>query len=232
MKKKNITEQELDFTDVFFKEVSEDVQNDNIKAFWKKYGIHIIAFVTICLTIAVSFETIKHWRDLKNQEYSNAFAYAQSLYNQGETENSLKALTDLVNHGNATYKDIASLKIINILLEQNQTEDALKRLEDFSRNAHKEKFKNAALMKLATYKADTLSAQEMSDLLSPLFKQENSAWQMEAKELVALCALRDGDKKQALALYEEIAKASDLNDILRSRVQNMISVLTSTGDNK
>ena len=232
MKKKNVPEQELDFTDVFFKEVSEDVQNDNIKAFWKKYGVQIVVFVALCLTIAVSFETIKHWRDVRNQQYSNSFATAQSLYNQGKLDDSLKLLQDLSKDGNAIYSDIAETKIINILLEQNKTEEAFARLEDFIKNAHNKKLKNAAIMKLASYKMDTSSYDEMNLLLAPVMQEDNSAWLMEAKELLALSALKEHKTDHALTLYNEIVKAHDVFDALRARAQNMISVLTSTGDNR
>ena len=232
MIKKKVPEQELDFTDVFFKEVSEDVHNDNLKAFWKKYGTQIVVFVALCLTIAVSFETIKHWRDVRNQEYSNAFALAQSLYNQGKVEDSLKTLQKLSKDGNAVYSDIAETKIITILLEQNKTDEALTKLENFVKNAHNDKLRDAALMKLASYKINSLSFDAMKQLLAPLMQDDNSAWLMGAKELLALSALKTDNKDQALALYTDISKAPEVHETLRARAQNMISILTSTGDNK
>ena len=228
MKKKSIPEEELDFTDVFFKEVSEDVHNDNIKAFWKKYGVQIVAFVAVCLTIAVSFETIKHWRDVQNQRWSDAFAYAQLLENQGKFDDSLAALEKLAKDGNAIYSDLARMESSNILFAQDKQDEALVALEDFVKTAHTQKIKNAALMKLASYKADVLSATEMTTLLEPLLT--DSAWVQEAKELVAATYLRQGDTAQALEIYQAIASSSDVNDVLRARAQNMISVLTSTGD--
>ncbi len=227
MKKKNIPEQELDFTDVFFKEVSEDVQNDNLKAFWKKYGVHIVAFTAICLTIAVSFETIKHWRDLQNQRWSNAFAYAQVLENQGKSDDSLATLDDITKNGNAIYADLSALEKINILFEKNQKDEALTALSDFIDNANNDKLKNIALMKLASYKAETLSAEEMTNLLKPL---EGTVWSSDAKELIALVHLRNNDVAPALSLYQEIVASPNINSILRARAQNMISVLTSNGE--
>lgn len=229
MKKKNIPAEDLDFTDVFFKEVSEDVQNDNLKAFWKKYGVQIVAFVAVCLTLAVSFETIKHWRDVQNQKWSNAFAYAQILHTQGKTEDSLKALQQLQDDGNAIYSDLAVLKEINILFEQNKTSEALSKLETFIAQAHNDKFKNIALMKLASYRADQFSPEQMLDLLKPLLNN-SSVWQAEAKEMVALTYLRDNDNAKALVLYQEILESHDINDLLRARAHNMISVLTNAGE--
>lgn len=232
MIKKKIPEQELDFTDVFFKEVSEDVQNDNIKAFWKKYGTQIVVFVALCLTIAVSFETIKHWRDLRNQEYSNTFALAQSLYDQGKLDNSVQTLQKLSKDGNAIYSDIAEVKIIDILIEQNKISEALTKLEKFIDKAHNDKLRDAAIMKLASYKVNTLSFEEMEQLLAPLMQEDNSAWVIGAKELLALSALNSNNQNKALALYTEISKAPEVPETLRARAQNMISILTSTGDNK
>ena len=227
MKKKNIPEQELDFTDVFFKEVSEDVHNDNLKAFWKKYGVQVVAFTALCLTIAVSFETIKHWRDLQNQRWSNAFAYAQVLQTQGKQEDSLKALQDIADNGNAIYADLAAMKKINILFEQGNKDAALTALSDFIKNAHNDKFKNAALLKLAYYKIDTAGADEITALLKPL---DGSVWEAEAKELIALTLLRENNVSDALAIYQGIIALPNINDILRARAQNMISVLTSNGE--
>lgn len=232
MKKKNIpTPEELDFTDVFFKEVSEDVQNDNLKAFWKKYGVQIVAFVAICLTVAVSFETIKHWRDKQNQEWSNAFAYTQFLQSQGKLEDSIKALEQLSNKGNAIYSDLAQMEIINILFSQNKQDEALDKLQDFIASAHNDKLKNIALMKLASYKADVLSADDLSQLLKPIL-DNNTSWQPEANELIATALLREGKIQQAINIYQDIVSLINVNDALRARAQNMLSVLTSTGDKK
>lgn len=232
MKKKNNTNPEFDFTDAFFKEVSEDVHNDNLKAFWKKYGVQVVAFVAVCLTCAVSFETIKHWRDVSNQKWSNAFANAQVLQKQGNIDDSIKILENIAKKGNDIYADEANMEIINIMFEQNKTDEALKKLEEFISNANNDKLRTVALIKLATYKIDNSSPEEISKLLSPIIDDENSVWILEGKELLALSYLNANQKDKALAIYEEISKNNNANEILRIRAKNMISVLTSSGESK
>lgn len=220
--------EDLDFADVFFKEVSEDVHNDNLKAFWKKYGAQIVVGVALCLTIAVSFETIKHWIDVQNQKWSDAFAYSQILIKQGKENESISALTNIEKNGNDIYSDIAQLETINLLLEKDQKELALKKLEDFILSANNDKLKNLALMKLVSYKVDTASASELKALIQPLM---NTVWASEAKEFVALAHLRNNEKDKALEIYNEISSSHNISDILRARAQNMISVLTISGEN-
>lgn len=152
---------------------------------------------------------------------------------QGKIEESLAALKSLEKNGNDIYADEAGLKIVSILLENNKTEEALEKLKVFIKNANNEKLKNIALIKLATYMVDTATPEEMMQLLSPLLDNENeNAWKFEAEELVALTYLAHNQEAKALALYENILKSNNVNDSLRIRTQNMISVLTSAGDNK
>lgn len=232
MKKKKNTVATPDLAEAFFREVSEDLQNDNLKAFWKKYGVQLVALVTICLTIAVSFETIKHWRDQHSQQWSDSFAYAQVLQNQGKLDDSLKLLAEIEKHGNDIFADEAQLETVNILFEQGKKTEAMAKLEKFVKSANVDKLKNIALIKLATYKIETATPDEMSKLLAPLAEDVKSPWQPEALELIALSYLQAGDEAKALVLYEDIVKNNDISDILRVRAKNMISVLTSGGENK
>ena len=58
MKKKD-TQEDLQAAENFFKEVSADVHNDNMKKLWDTYGLQIIIAIAAILTVAVSFETFK-----------------------------------------------------------------------------------------------------------------------------------------------------------------------------
>ncbi len=56
MKKKE-TKEDLQAAENFFKEVSNDVKNDNMKKFWDDYGLYVIIAVAVVLTFPVSVET-------------------------------------------------------------------------------------------------------------------------------------------------------------------------------
>lgn len=226
MKQKKNSNPEFDFADSFFREVSEELHNDNMKALWKKYGVHIVAGVIIVLTIAVSFETIKHWKERANQNWSDAFAYAQMLQNQGKFEESIIQLQSIAAKGNDIYADEAAIKIANILFEQGKNDEAVKALEEFIAKANNEQLRNASIMKLATYKIDTLSTADLRTLLHPVLEPD-SAWINEANELIALSYLKHNNTQEATKIYQDMAARNDLNDNLRARVQNMISVLNS-----
>ena len=70
--------------EAFIKEVNEDLKNESMKKMWDKYGLYIIILVVAALTAAVSFEAIKAWYTKKLQTWSDSYAYALSLQNQGK----------------------------------------------------------------------------------------------------------------------------------------------------
>ena len=235
MKQKKTPAPETDFADAFFREVSEDVHNDNIKAFWKKYGVQIVAVVVICLTAAVSFESIKHWRDQRSQRWTDTFVQAQQLADGGKYDESVKVLTSLAQNAGNIYADEARLEIINILLKQKKEDEALAQLENFTKTTRHEQLRNAALVKLALYKVDTAKTDEIVALLEPILNDKDSAWLPHAKEILALSFLQQGDGNRAESLYNEILKyyeQTGSDSRLRVRAKNMVSVLAYEGEHK
>lgn len=213
--------------DAFIREVTEELKNDNLKLLWKKYGLYITIGIVILLTAAVSFETIKSWRIKQHQSWSDTYAYALALQNQGRFTESLEVLDKIEKSGNNIYADIAKMQSANIMFEQGRTDDALAILEEIvkSRDVN-EKIKDMAIIKLASYKLDSAPAEEVANLLNPLIKKNNS-WNNIAKEMMAMLAIREGNIEQAKTLYNEILNSGKLNEGLQSRVKDMVSILNS-----
>lgn len=88
---------------------------------WEKYGIYIILLVVLAIVGAVSFEGFKSWRQAKSETWSDTYAYALNLENQGKYDESLKVLEQMEKTGGNIYSDIARLQTSNILFEQGKT---------------------------------------------------------------------------------------------------------------
>lgn len=112
---------DADEQEAFIREVTEEVKNDNLKQMWEKYGIYIILLVVLAIVGAVSFEGFKSWRQAKSETWSDTYAYALNLENQGKYDESLKVLEQMEKTGGNIYSDIARLQTSNILFEQAKT---------------------------------------------------------------------------------------------------------------
>ncbi len=226
MKKKE-TSAESRAIENFFREVSEDVQNDKLKKIWDTYGLQIIIAVIVVLTIAVSFETFKAWQVKRNETWSDAYAYALNLQAQGKYDESLKVLAEIEQKNKGIYSDIAEIQKANVLFEQGKNSEALAKLEQIVNDESvNPKMRHITAVKLASYKLDTAPRAEIEKLLTPLMSEESS-WKNIAKEMLAMLEIREGNIEKAKALYTEILNSPDLSDGLKLRVQDMLSALNS-----
>ncbi len=214
-----------EYTDAFIREVDEDVKNDDFKVLWNKYGTYIVAFVVIVVTVAVCFDRIKVWKAEQNQiKTENYMAAAQLKENPDDT---IAALQKISTESNGILADFAKLQIANVLLIQEKNDEALTMLQEISNDNNVDgSVKNIALIKLASYKVDTMSTAEVEDLLQPVLN-ENSSWTPIAKDLLAISAIREGNIEKAKQLYKEILKIKDLPEGFKTKIQDM---LTSIGD--
>ena len=214
-----------EYTDAFIREVDEDVKNDDFKVLWNKYGTYIVAFVVIVVTVAVCFDRIKVWKAEQNKiKKENYMAAAQLKENPDDT---IVALQKISTQGNGILADFAKLQIANVLLIQEKNDEALTMLQEISNDNNVDgSVKNIALIKLASYKVDTMSTAEVEDLLQPVLN-ENSSWTPIAKDLLAISAIREGNIEKAKQLYNEILKIKDLPEGFKTKIQDM---LTSIGD--
>ena len=213
-----------DYTDAFIREVDEDVKNDDFKMLWNKYGTYIIAFVVVVVTTAVCFDRIKIWKAEQNQiKTENYMAAAQLRENPDET---IVALQKINTQSKGLLSDFAKLQIANVLLVQEKTDDALATLQELSNDSNVESsVRNIALIKLASYKVDTMSNTELENMLQPVLSDNNS-WAPIAKDLLAISAIREGNIEKAKELYKDILKTKDLPEGFKVKAQDMLTSIS------
>ena len=225
MKKKPAPQESNDFEDAFIREIDEEIKNEKLKRIWDKYGLFIILFVVLAVFSAVSFESIKAWKDKKNQENSDTLAYALQLQNLGKFDDAQKVLNSLVDNDAGIYADIAQMQIANLFLQQKKTDEAIKVLEKITaQDDFNPQMKDIAVIKLASYKLDNAPAEEIKNMLQPLLVQQNLLANS-AKEILAMLAIREKDFSTAKSLYQEISINPKATDTMRTRALNMLNTL-------
>ena len=222
--RKNIGQQNKE--DAFIQEVNEELKNEKIRNIWNNYGLYIIAFIVAVLTAAVSFETFKNWHDKKHQNISDVYAVAVALQGQGKYEDSLRILKDLEKKaGSSFYGQLSQLQRANILAEQEKEDEAAAVLQDFTVQKDINKsLHDVAVIKLASYKLDNSSYQDIEKLLKPLI-DENGNWTAIAQEMLAMSAIYAKNFEQAKELYARAAENPNAPDELKSRAQDMLLIL-------
>lgn len=209
--------------DAFIQEVTEEVKNDSWKAFWNKYGLFVILLVVITVSAAVSYETIKGWKEKQYQTRTEN--YLTALETSENYENSLKALEKIAAAGQGIYSELARIQIAGILFEQNKNDEAEAMLQSIIDNEElNSRIRQLAAVKLATYKIDTAPRAELQSLLQPIADAQNS-WSPLAQEMLAMTAIRNGDLDAARDIYKSLLNNGNISENFRTRIQDMLSAL-------
>lgn len=223
MKKKN---EEFTLQDAFIREVDEDLKNESMKKLWDKYGLFIIIFVVASLTLAVSYESLKSWYIRRAENRADAYAAALSLQNQARFAESEEAFDLIINEKLGAYAGLAKMQKANLLLEQDNIKEALTLLKEISEDKSvSPQLRDTALIKLATYRQDSASFEEMAELLRPVTENDNNAWNAFAKDILATVLLRDGKKEEAVEIYNSLLQNPDASEDLKNRIKDILSVL-------
>lgn len=216
-----------DSTDILFQEINEEIKNEKIMAFWKKYGLYALILVVVALTIAVSYESIVAWKNKKAQTWSDAYAYAFNLQIQGDYDKSIAVFQEMADKNDGIYRDFSLLQIANIYLEQDKVNEAMTTLQKIIDNDDANpNLKNVALIKLVSYKLENAPAEEINKLLEPIINA-NNVWTNVALELKAMLAIRENDLATAKDLYSQILNSgANLQESMKTRAQDMLAVLS------
>ena len=215
-----------DSTDILFQEINEEIKNEKIMAFWKKYGLYALILVVVALTIAVSYESIVAWKNKKAQTWSDTYAYAFNLQIQGNYDKSIAVFQEMADKNDGIYRDFSLLQIANIYLEQDKVNEAMTTLQKIIDNDDANpNLKNVALIKLVSYKLENAPAEEINKLLEPIINA-NNVWTNVALELKAMLAIRENDLATAKDLYSQILNSgANLQESMKTRAQDMLAVL-------
>lgn len=220
--KKDLSNVNPEMTDAFIQEVDEDVKNDNLKVLWDKYGLLIIAFVVLAVSAAISVDQIKNWKTAQNQQRTEEYMAAAQLQ-ADNPDNTIAALQKVSQKNQGIFSDFARLQIANVLLNEDKIDEALTALENIINDKQvNSEVKHIALIKLATFKLDTMDRASFEKLLQPVIA-ENSSWTPMAQDLLAMSAIKNGDVETARSIYENILKIEDLPEGFKNKIQDMLS---------
>lgn len=212
----------LEAEKAFFDEVDEEVRNEKFKQLINKYGGVILIVLIAALSFAVGYERVAQWQTQKAEQRN--VRYVQALAPNADYENNVSELENIVATESGLYKDIARLQIANILLDNNQKTRGLEVLENLYQDSEAtDKVREIAAIKLASYKIDSASYQEIETLLMPITSNANSAWILMARELLAMSAIQNKDMEKGRAIYQDLLANGNISDEFKSRINDMLA---------
>jgi hypothetical protein len=210
-----------------FREVEEEVRQERLQKWWKKYGDYVIAGVSAVVIVVAGWKLWQHYEQQQRQKASSQYEAALQMSAAGQNDLAGQAFAQIAKKSPSGYAVLSQLAQADELLASGRTNDAVAL---YMKLAEKDKagLGQVARMRAAWAQADALSTDALRNLLAPL-NDGKSQWRFMAQELLAYRVYKDGKTDQALKEYKALAAATAAPATLRQRAQAMATLIQTSG---
>lgn len=208
-----------------FREVDEELRRQQLKEYWNKYGLYIIA-VAIAIVVSVAgYKGWQFWSARQAAEAGSNYSKAQTLADEGKSDAAAKLYSELAENGPKGYRVLSRLRLAASEAAAGQTDNAVKILDALVANSNSDDvFQGFARIQAAMMRLDEAGYDEMVKRLGAMTAANNS-WRHSARELLGLSAYKAGRTEDAEKLYNEVIADREAPRNLRRRVEMMLALI-------
>jgi len=211
--------------DVFLREVDDALREDELKTFFSRYGVPLIAGIVLGLAALGGYL----WWDGSQKEAagerSEKYIVALDELEAQDIAAADKQLALIADDGNSASAVSARLLRAGLALEQDRPKDAIEFYKNVAADPDApQPFRDLATVREVAASFDEMEPQAVIDRLKPL-AVPGSPWFGVAGELVAMAYLKQEKEELAGPLLAKIARDEDIPQSLRGRARQLAGLL-------
>lgn len=216
--------------DSFFREVNEEIRQDQARALWDRFGPAFIVVAVAVVLATAAYVGWEYWVETKANKSGDDFSAALQLANSGKSDEALTALEALEKDGYGAYPVLARMRAATVLFEKGDAAGAVKEFDEVSADtAIPQSLRDMSRLRAALILVDTGSYEDVSSRVEPLTDDTNTL-RHSAREALGLSAWKGGKAKDALALFDQIASDDGAPRNVRQRATLMSELIRGSGD--
>lgn len=208
-----------------FQEVEEDLRQERYARLWKNYGGYVIG-VAVAIVLGTAGWT--GWREYQNSQREAAAAVFSTALNALEADRldlSRARLGDLIEDGTADYPILARLVEGEALVRAGDIEGAARAYDGVAEDTDADPvFRDLARLLYGLTLLDREDAGTLAAKIQPLTADENP-WRHSAREILALAALRAGDRAAAREWLTALSDDDSTPAGIRARATELLAGL-------
>ncbi len=206
-----------DTTEIFVREVDENLRRDQIRDFFKKYGSWLIAGVIVFLAASGGFIW---WQQHRTEQFGAQVERLGEVYRDigsGDAAKAPRQLDALAESDSKAVRASALFTRAALAIQQSDLKLATATYRRIAEDSSLPKpYREAALVRRTAIEFDQVQPQEVIERLRPLAKP-GEPWFGTAGEMTALALIKQGKKQEAGRLFGTIAKDKTVPEPIRAR---------------
>ena len=205
-----------------FREVDEEVRQEQFKKLWDRYGNAVIALCFVVVAAVAGYKGWQYWQVRQSEAAALAFFQAAKLAETGKSGDALKQFESI---GHPGYGVLAHLREAAVLAAQGKAEDAVKIYDAVAADSRADgALRDLARIRAGYVLAETLKPDELTARVGS-FDQPGNPWRHAAREIIGISAWRTGDLALASKTMNTILADADTPGSLRQRAQTLNQLL-------
>lgn len=211
--------------EALFREVEEDLRQEQLKKLWEKYGLLLIGTaIAIVLTVA-GYQGYSAYRTSVEIADSTQYQKGLDALENGNATAADTAFAALLENAGTDYDALSTFRLAAIAVKNGDTDKAVSLLRTLENdNDLLPPLRDVATLKRFYLMLDSLKLDDVSERLDRLAHPE-SPWRSSALELKGFLYLKEGDIKGAHTIFTSIAEDDRLAPGIRTRATETLATL-------
>jgi hypothetical protein len=206
-----------------FREVDEEVRQEQYKKIWKQYGNYFTAMALGVVVLVAGIKGWQYWELSQSETAARVFADGLQKLTEGKTVDAEAAFAAIEHKG---FAKLANLRRAAVLGNQGKADEAVAAYDALANDQSTEQsIRDLARLRAGYILVDKLAPAELISRLGA-FDNEQSPWRGLAREIFALSAYRTGDYVMADRYLNAIIADQGVALELRQRAQTLLEVIT------
>jgi hypothetical protein len=206
-----------------FREVDEEVRQEQFKKLWARYGSLVIAVCFVVVAGVGGFKGWQYWQVKQSETAGETFFSASKLTGTGKAEEALKTFESIDHAG---YSILADMRQAGILSTQGKTAEAVKIYDAIAASSSANPaLRDLARMRAALALADSASPAELEARVKP-FDMAGNVWRHSARDLMAASLWKSGDAAGARKYVDAILGDPETPADIQQRARILSDLLT------
>ncbi len=212
-----------------FREVDEEIRQENFAKLWKRYGIYLIAFAVLVIAAVAGYQIWQSYDLERRTELSDRYAALTTETVEDQDDAIRAALAEIADPSDRGYGTLAAFAQAQRLADSGNTAEATAIWDKIAAQSPSgDSFRAIATLLSVMYQIDSGDPAALEAKLQPLLGV-GQPFRTSAQELDALLAIRQGDSERARARLEAIGQDVFAPPAARERAAQLLSTLR-TGD--
>ena len=208
----------------FIREVDEELKRDRALLLWRRYGGLVVGFALVVLLATGGWVAWERWQLSQRTAEAARFATAEQQLAGGDAKAAADAFAAVAADGDTGYATLARLREAKARLDAKDEPGAVTALDGIAGATSDPILHDLGALLAAMRTVDKADPAALTRQLEPLAAAGNP-WRHQARELLAVLAIRTGDTEKAKGLLEELSKELGVPATQQRRAEELLQAL-------